>query len=395
MPLDGAAATRDLHDRLISFLSQRRLLLLVDNCEHVVDAAAVLIDDILGRCPHVTVITTSREALAIPDEVQVTVGPLDTPPEQSPPGEVLNYPAAQLFAERARAVRPGLIFDTANLTAIGDITRTLDGIPLALELAAARVSSLSPVEVSQRLENRFTLLTSGTRTAEERQQTLRATVDWSYQLLSEIEQRVFDRLSVFHGGWTLMSAEAAGRTLRLDMLTRALDVCADAGGETVSFWSGPVQPGTPPAEAWARLEEGVAELVLRAAVRGVEASFEPEPGHLTERLVDFDRLALAAPGLRLALDTGHLLVTGEANPADAVRAYAPHIGTVAVEDMDRGVHLHKPFGTGDVDVAAVLAALTDVGFERLVTVELSRESPRAHEAIPESIAFLRRAEQAP
>ena len=194
---------------------------------------------------------------------------------------------------------------------------------------------------------------------------------------------------------TLMSAEAAGRTLRLDMLTRALDVCADAGGETVSFWSGPVQPGTPPVEAWARLEEGVAELVRRAAVRGVEASFEPEPGHLTERLVDFDRLALAAPGLRLALDTGHLLVTGEANPADAVRAYAPHIGTVAVEDMDRGVHLHKPFGTGDVDVAAVLAALTDVGFERLVTVELSRESPRAHEAIPESIAFLRRAEQAP
>ena len=208
MPLDGAAATHDLRDRLISFLSQRHMLLLVDNCEHVVDAAAVLIDDILSRCPHVTVITTSREALAIPDEVQVTVGPLDTPPEQSPPGEVLNYPAAQLFAERARAVRPGLVFDADNLTAIGDITRALDGIPLALELAAARVSSMSPVEVSQRLGNRFTLLTSGNRTAEDRQQTLRATVDWSYQLLSETEQRVFDRLSVFQGGWTLTSGDA-------------------------------------------------------------------------------------------------------------------------------------------------------------------------------------------
>ena len=207
MPMDGAAATRDLRDRLISFLSQRRMLLLVDNCEHVVDAAAVLIDDILSRCPGVTVLATSREALAVPDEVQVTVGPLDTPPEDTPPGEVLGYPAAQLFAERARAVRPGLVFDADNLTAIGDISRSLDGIPLALELAAARVSTLSPVEVSQRLGNRFTLLTSGARTAEERQQTLRATVDWSYQLLSETERRVFDRLSVFQGGWTLMSAE--------------------------------------------------------------------------------------------------------------------------------------------------------------------------------------------
>ena len=207
MPMDGAAATRDLRDRLISFLTRRRMLLLVDNCEHVVDAAAALIDDILSRCPGITVIATSREALAIPDEVQVTVGPLETPPEHTPPGKVLSYPAAQLFAERARAVRPGLLFGADNLTAIGAITRSLDGLPLAVELAAARVSTLSPVEVSQRLANRFTLLTSGARTAEVRQQTLRATVDWSYQLLSETEQRGFDRLSVFRGGWTLMSAE--------------------------------------------------------------------------------------------------------------------------------------------------------------------------------------------
>lgn len=207
MPLDGAAATLDLRDRLIAFLTPRRMLLLVDNCEHVVDAAAALVDDILSRCPHVTVITTSREALATPDEVQVTVSPLETPPEDSPSGEVLNYPAAQLFAERARAVRSGLVFDAANLSAVGVISRSLDGIPLAIELAAARVSTLSPVEVSMRLGNRFTLLTSGARTAEQRQQTLRAAVDWSYQLLSETEQRVFDRLSVFQGGWTLTSAE--------------------------------------------------------------------------------------------------------------------------------------------------------------------------------------------
>jgi predicted ATPase/tetratricopeptide (TPR) repeat protein len=207
IPLDGAMASSDLRDRLLSFLARRRLLLMVDNCEHVVDAAAVLIDDILSRCPDITVIATSREALAVPDEVQVTVGPLETPPEDASPEEVLRYPAAQLFAERARAVRPGLLFGADNLTAIGAIGRSLDGIPLALELAAARVSTLSPVEVSGRLADRFTLLTSGARTAEERQQTLRSTVDWSYQLLSEAQRRVFNRLSVFQGGWTLMSAE--------------------------------------------------------------------------------------------------------------------------------------------------------------------------------------------
>jgi predicted ATPase/tetratricopeptide (TPR) repeat protein len=154
------------------------------------------------------VIATSREALAVPDEVQVTVGPLETPPEDTPPERVLDYPAPQLFAERARAVRPGLVFDAGDLTALGRISRGLDGIPLALELAAARVVSMSPVEIADRLAHRFTLLTSGTRTAEARQQTLRATVDWSYRLLSEIERQVFNRLSVFQGGWTLTSAEA-------------------------------------------------------------------------------------------------------------------------------------------------------------------------------------------
>ena len=133
-------------------------------------------------------------------------------------------------------------------------------------------------------------------------------------------------------------------------------------------------------------------LVERARARGVEAAFEPEPGHLTERLADYDRLAAVAPGLRLALDTGHLLVTGEQAPAEAVRQRHAQLGTVAVEDMDRGVHLHKPFGTGDMDVPAVLAALRGVGYSRLVTVELSRESPRAHLAVAQSIAFLREAE---
>ncbi len=194
---------------------------------------------------------------------------------------------------------------------------------------------------------------------------------------------------------TLMDSQPEGRERRLQMLTRALDVCAACDGETVSFWSGPVADGVSRDDAWKRLEDGVGELVERAEKRGVTASFEPEPGHLTEHLADYDRLAAAAPGLRLALDTGHLLVTGEAGPADAVRQRRAQLGTVAVEDMDRGVHLHKPFGTGDMDVPAVLAALVDAEFAGLVTVELSRESPRAHEAIPESIQFLRDAESGP
>ena len=193
---------------------------------------------------------------------------------------------------------------------------------------------------------------------------------------------------------TLLAPEAEGRARRLDFLTRALDVCAGCGGETVSFWSGPLRPDVPPADAWARLEDGVAALAERAAERGTEVSFEPEPGHLTEHLADYDRLRAAVPGVRLALDAGHLLVTGEADPAAAVHAYAGLLGTVALEDMDRGVHLHKPFGTGDVDVPGMLQALRAAGFGRLVTVELSRESPRAHEAIPESIRFLQAAERA-
>ena len=208
MPMDGAAAERDIRERIYSYLARRNLLLVLDNCEHVIDAAAGLADDILGRCSDVTVLATSREALAVPDEVQVNIGPLDTPPEDAAAAQVLTYSAAQLFVERARAVRPGTVYDEPTLLAIGRITRALDGIPLAVELAAARAGAMSPIEISDRLDHRFALLTSGSRTAEARQQTLRATVDWSYALLSEDEQRVFNRLSLFQGGWTMDAAEA-------------------------------------------------------------------------------------------------------------------------------------------------------------------------------------------
>ena len=208
VPLDGAAVDRDVRGRLTRYLERRQLLLLVDNCEHVVDAVASLVDELLSRCPELTVLATSREALAVPDELQLLVGPLDTAPEGTPATDVLDYPATRLFVERARMLRPGLAFADEDRLAVARIARALDGLPLAIELAAARVSAMSPPEIAHRLAHRFELLTTGARTAEARQQTLRATVDWSYELLNANEQVVFNRLSVFRGGWTLAAAEA-------------------------------------------------------------------------------------------------------------------------------------------------------------------------------------------
>ena len=229
-PLDGAAAGGPARDRLLSYLAPREILLVLDNCEHVVDAAARLVDDLLAHCPGVTVLTTTREALAVPGEVQVPLGPLATPPPGTEPARVLDYPAAQLFAERARAVRPTLDLTRAeDLVAVVDVVTALDGMPLAVELAAARATTLSPPELAARLTDRFGLLTSGARTADARQRTLRATVDWSHDLLTDREQVAFRRLAVFHGGWTLAAAEAvvAGPDLAagdvLDLLSRLVD----------------------------------------------------------------------------------------------------------------------------------------------------------------------------
>ena len=211
VPLDGAAADHDVRSRLSAFLSGRRSLLLLDNCEHVVDAVATVVDDVLGRCPHVTVLATSREALAVPDEVQVTVGPLEIPPADAPSAEVLSYPAAQLFADRARAVAPAAVSSDGDLAAVGRSPGPWMACLLALELAAAaRTSTMSPVERSaDRLGHRFSAphdrAPGRPRT---RQRTLRAAVDWKDDLLTAEERWVFDHLAAFHGGWTLEAAEA-------------------------------------------------------------------------------------------------------------------------------------------------------------------------------------------
>ena len=188
---------------------------------------------------------------------------------------------------------------------------------------------------------------------------------------------------------TLVTRDREGRARRVEFLTRALRVAAATGADAMSFWAGVPKPGVERKEAWRWLEDGVAEVVRRAGAIGTVAALEPEPGMLVETVDDWRRLAAAVPGLRLALDTGHCLVTGEREPAAAVREFQGQLGTVAIEDMRRGEHVHLPFGEGDMDVAGVLAALKEIGFAKLVCVELSRDSHRADTMVPRALAQLR------
>ncbi|MER5364340.1 BTAD domain-containing putative transcriptional regulator [Streptomyces sp. NPDC002722] len=184
--------------RLTEHCSRRRMLLLLDNCEHVIDAAAALADHLLAHCPHLTVLATSREPLGVPGEFVRPVEPLPDPM------------ALRLLADRGAAARPGFRADADEETAAAaaEICRRLDGLPLAIELAAARLRMLTPRQIADRLDDRFRLLTSGARTVLPRQQTLRAVVDWSWDLLDEPERGVLRGLSVFAGGCTLAAAEA-------------------------------------------------------------------------------------------------------------------------------------------------------------------------------------------
>jgi D-psicose/D-tagatose/L-ribulose 3-epimerase len=180
----------------------------------------------------------------------------------------------------------------------------------------------------------------------------------------------------------------AGRARRVDFLRRACDVAAVLGSECVSLWSGVPGPDVARADAWDWFRAGLEEVRAHAARRGVVVAVEPEPGMLVETLDDF---LLLDDDLPLALDVGHLLVTGEREPAAAVREFAERLGTVAVEDMRRGEHVHLPFGECDLDLPPVLAALAEVGFGGLVCVELSRDSHRAHTMVPDALAALRAA----
>ncbi|MFG2875998.1 ATP-binding protein [Streptomyces sp. NPDC048337] len=271
-------------ERLVEHAARRRMLLLLDNCEHVIGAAAELAEEVLARCPGVQILATSREPLGVPGELLRPVEPLPDPV------------ALRLLADRGAAARPG--FAAADdPAACAEICRRLDGLPLAIELAAARLRLLTPRQIADRLDDRFRLLTSGSRTVLPRQQTLRAVVDWSWDLLDEPERTVLARLSVFAGGCDLAAAEAvcAGGT--------GLDV-PDVLGSLVDKSLVVAAPGPDGSGMRYRLLETVAEY---AAERLAEAGGDRED---TERrhLVHYRELArtseplLRGHGQRAAAD---------------------------------------------------------------------------------------------
>ncbi|MFR9794825.1 AfsR/SARP family transcriptional regulator [Streptomyces sp. MS06] len=266
--------------RLAEHCARRRMLLILDNCEHVVDAAAALAAELLARCPELTVLATSREPLGVPGEVLRPVEPLPEPV------------ALRLLDERGAAARPGFRAraDAATAEACAEICRRLDGLPLAIELAAARLRMLTPRQIADRLDDRFRLLTSGSRTVLPRQQTLRAVVDWSWDLLDTAERDVLRRLSVFAGGCDLAAAEAVCGPAAFEALGSLVDkslvVAAPSGDGAMRY----------------RLLETVAEY---ASERLDESGRRPdaERAHLTyyRELARTTDPLLRGPGQRAAI----------------------------------------------------------------------------------------------
>ena len=233
---------QSVQETLLDGLRDRQLLLVLDNCEHLIGACAALADAILRTCADLTILATSREPLGIVGEVawripSLTVAPPEWAGQAAPrPTDLALYESVRLFVDRAVAAQPSFALTAQNAPAVAQICRRLDGIPLAIELGARRVTALSAEQIAERLDQRFQLLTGGSRVALPRQQTLAATVEWSYTLLSEPERVLFDRLSVFAGGFTLEAAEdvagAADDLDTLDLLTRLVEkslVLAEVG----------------------------------------------------------------------------------------------------------------------------------------------------------------------
>jgi predicted ATPase/DNA-binding SARP family transcriptional activator len=210
-------------DRLADALTTKRLVLVLDNCEHLIDAVAGLADRLLSAAPGVRILATSREPLGITGESLCPVPSLPLPPAEADAESARAYDAVRLFADRAGAVRPGFVLGADTVEPVVRICRALDGAPLAIELAAARLRALTPGQVADRLADRFRLLTVGSRTALPRHQTLRAVVDWSWELLDDAERRVLRRLSVFNGGATPETAEEVLGEDVIDVIASLVD----------------------------------------------------------------------------------------------------------------------------------------------------------------------------
>jgi predicted ATPase len=201
---------RPLADTLTDALRSKKVLLILDNCEHLADECASLVDTLVGSCPRLRVLATSREPLEVEGEVLWRVSSLSVPDTDWLPtaGELTRYDAVRPFLDRTRLRLPDFGLTPDNGRAVAQVCARLEGIPLAIELAAARMGALAAQQVAERLEDSLDLLSAGPRKASARQRTMRAAIGWSYGLLSEAEKEMFGRISVFSGGFTLAAAEA-------------------------------------------------------------------------------------------------------------------------------------------------------------------------------------------
>jgi predicted ATPase/DNA-binding SARP family transcriptional activator len=298
---------------LINYFRSRRALVVFDNCEHLIDSCAQLIHSLLTSCEHLTILATSREKLRVAGETPYRVPSLETPQPNTKSNmlEISSMESIKLFAERAAIALPGFSVNQQNAQVIAQICQRLDGIPLAIELAAARTNMLTVERISVRLDDRFNFLTNGLRTALPRHQTLRALIEWSYELLSEKECLLFRRLSIFMGGWTLEAAEevCSGNgitpTELLDLLSQLINkslvmVETANNGETRYRWLETIRQFAFEALCESADERSVHVLHLNFFVRFAEDTGAKLRG--AEQLESLNRLDQEYDNLRVALE---------------------------------------------------------------------------------------------
>ncbi|WP_433712932.1 BTAD domain-containing putative transcriptional regulator [Nocardia sp. CA-084685] len=342
----GAAPNADPMDRLVAALRERETLLILDNCEHVIDAAAAFAHRLLGECQRLRILATSREQLGITGEALWQVVPLTLPAENADPSEIQSCAAVQLLRDRAGVAHKDLAADARTLSTMARVCRALDGIPLAIELAAARLRTMSLEQLANRLDDRFRLLTGGSRTAIPQHRTLRAVVDWSWELLTDAERMVLRRLAVFSGGASLEAAE---------------QVCADTGG-------GPEGQGNgknPVVERWEVLELLTA-LTEKSLLLSVADSAPPagSPGGPRYRMLDtikqYARDRLVASGEADLIRREHLSYFTElaatAEPHLRRADQLEWLATLEAEHDNIAVAMRGALAAGDAAGAMRLAA---------------------------------------
>jgi predicted ATPase/DNA-binding SARP family transcriptional activator len=370
----------DALQRVLDLLADRRALVVLDNCEHLIAGAAAVADEVLARCPGVRIVATSREPLGISGERLFEVSPLAWPRDGATAKRALRHPAVELFADRAAAARPGFAVDDDNTGAVVEICRRLDGLPLALELAAARVRSLSVEQIAQRLDDRFRLLAGGSRTAMPRHRTLRAVVDWSWELLEPAERSLAERLAVFHGGATPESAAAVCGVDAAEVLNR-LAALVDRSLIEV------VDPDTPRYRMLETIREyGIDRLAERgelAAARAAHAQyFARRVDELEPKLRTADQLGpfaiLTAERENALAALRHLSETGDRRRALHLAVSLLWFGMLADHRRDDAIGWIEQAlaAEGDADPTDLAIA------EALVTVARA-EPPRTPDGLPD------------